>query len=65
MSTLTPDRQLLTVREAAARLAISEKSVRRRIKDGTILAVRLGGPGSALRVPADELERWLYGPEGS
>lgn len=60
MSTLAPERQLLTVRETAERLRVSEKSVRRRIAAGVIPAVSLGGPGSAVRVPADELERWLF-----
>jgi excisionase family DNA binding protein len=51
---------LLTVREAAALLRQSERSVRRKVRSGEIPAVRLGGPGAPLRVPADELEAWLY-----
>jgi excisionase family DNA binding protein len=51
---------LLTVREAAALLRQSERSVRRKVRSGEIPAVRLGGPGAPLRVPAHELEAWLY-----
>jgi excisionase family DNA binding protein len=59
MSTLVPERQLLTVRETAERLAISEKSVRRRVRAGVIPALRLGHKGSAIRIPADELAGWI------
>jgi excisionase family DNA binding protein len=58
MSTLV-QQQLLTVRETAERLAISEKSVRRRIRAGVIPALRLGQKGSAIRIPADELAGWI------
>jgi excisionase family DNA binding protein len=50
---------LLTVREAAMALNCSADTVRRRIADGEIVAVQLGGRGKAIRVPADELDRWL------
>jgi excisionase family DNA binding protein len=47
--------QLLTVREVADRLKLSEKSVRRRIASGELPAVRLGGRGTQLRVDEREL----------
>ena len=50
----------LSVREVALRLGIHEQSVRRKIAAGQIPALQLGGPGCALRVLEDELERWLY-----
>jgi excisionase family DNA binding protein len=53
--------QLLTVREVADRLKLSEKSVRRRIASGELPAVRLGGRGSQLRVDERELDEYVYG----
>jgi excisionase family DNA binding protein len=50
----------LSVKEVALRLGIHEQSVRRKIASGEIPALQLGGPGCALRVLEDELERWLY-----
>lgn len=46
---------LLTVAEAAAVLRVSEKTVRRRIRDGTIRPVQMGG--RLVRISADELVR--------
>jgi excisionase family DNA binding protein len=53
--------QLLTVREVADRLKLSEKSVRRRIASGELPAVRLGGRGTPLRVDERELDQYVYG----
>ena len=50
----------LTVADVAAELACSEPTVRRRIRAGAIPAVRLGGPGSGLRIPRAGLEAWLW-----
>jgi excisionase family DNA binding protein len=50
----------LSVKEVAFRLGIHEQSVRRTITAGEIPALQLGGPGCALRVREDELDRWLY-----
>jgi excisionase family DNA binding protein len=50
----------LSVKEVALHLGIHEQSVRRKIAAGEIPALQLGGPGCALRVLEDELERWLY-----
>ena len=50
----------LTVAEVAAELACSEPTVRRRIRAGELPAVRLGGPGSGVRVPRAGLEAWLW-----
>ena len=49
-----PGLVLLTVPEAAAVLRVSEKTVRRRISDGTIRAARIG---RLLRIFADGLAR--------
>jgi excisionase family DNA binding protein len=50
----------LTVKEVAHLLDLSEVSVRRKIRAGQIPGVfQLGGPGNAIRVLEDELERWL------
>jgi excisionase family DNA binding protein len=50
----------LTVKEVAHLLDLSEVSVRRKIRAGQIPGVfQLGGPGNAIRILEDELERWL------
>jgi excisionase family DNA binding protein len=50
----------LTVKEVAYLLDLSEVSVRRKIRAGQIPGVfQLGGPGNAIRILEDELERWL------
>jgi excisionase family DNA binding protein len=55
------DAELLTVREAAHRLRQSEATVRRKIHEGELLAVRVGqGSPAPLRVPSGYLDRWLY-----
>jgi excisionase family DNA binding protein len=59
MSTLVPVRHLLTVAEAARRLRLSEKTVRRRIRAGELPALRLGDGRAPLRVSADELDAWI------
>lgn len=59
MSTLAPYRPLLTVREAAARLRVSEKTVRRLVAAAELPALKVGGQ---IRVDEGELEAWLYGP---
>jgi excisionase family DNA binding protein len=59
MSMAVSPRQLLTCREVAARLRLSERQVRRLIATGELPAYQLGGRGTAIRVPADQLERWL------
>jgi excisionase family DNA binding protein len=56
----------LTVADVAAELACSEPTVRRRIRAGEIPAMRLGGPGSAVRIPRAGLQAWLWSePEES
>ena len=52
----------MTIAHVAERLQLSEVSVRRKIREGTIPAVRLSRAGrGALRVPEHELEAWLAG----
>jgi excisionase family DNA binding protein len=50
----------LTVGEVAFHLRCSEETIRRLIRAGALPAVRLGGPGTALRVPAAGLRAWLW-----
>jgi excisionase family DNA binding protein len=58
---MTNEGQLLTLRETANRLRQSEKTIRRNVHSGEILAVRLGpSPHAPLRIPADFLDAWLY-----
>lgn len=61
VSTDVLSRPLLTIRQAAEVLGVSERTVRRRIASGELLAVQLGQPGTAVRVDADELERFVFG----
>lgn len=56
---------LLTVDETAALLGVHPMTVRRKIRSGEIPALRLGGPRSAIRVDAVELERWLRSDESA
>ncbi|AZS36807.1 Putative DNA-binding proteinA [Microbacterium lemovicicum] len=51
-------RSLVTLDEAAAHLHVSVKTVRRRIADGTIPAVRIG---RLIRIPAAALEELAPG----
>ncbi len=55
------EQRLLSVRQVAEALGVSEVTVRRRIDAGELGAVQLGGKGTALRVPASELEEFVYG----
>jgi excisionase family DNA binding protein len=50
---------LLTVAEVATRLRVSEKTVRRRIKEGVIRTVPIGG--RLTRISPDELHRVTAG----
>ena len=53
--------QLLTVEEAAARLRQSPGTVRRKIREGQLPALRVGsGPRAPFRVDPLELEAFLY-----
>jgi excisionase family DNA binding protein len=56
-ATRTPE--LLSVSHVASRLNVSRASIYRWIAEGRLPAVRLGPPGSPIRIPADELHEWL------
>jgi excisionase family DNA binding protein len=54
--------RLLAVPEVAVRTGLGISTVRRKIREGEIPALRVGNkPGSSIRVDEVELERWLYG----
>jgi excisionase family DNA binding protein len=55
-----PPAPVLTIAEVAAALRMSEKSVRRRIKDGVIRTTPTGG--RLVRISSDELRRLAAGP---
>jgi excisionase family DNA binding protein len=60
MATREHSRSLLTIPEAAERLHLSTSTVRRRIWDGELPAVRLGaGPQAPVRIDPDELEAFV------
>ena len=65
MATAAEPTRLLRVDEAAERLNVSVTTLRRRIHDGEIPAVRLGPTDRhPLRVDPAELERWLRPARG-
>ena len=55
----------LTVSEVAALLRCSEPTIRRRIRDGSLPAVQLGGPHSAVRIPRAAFERLNQATKGA
>ena len=55
-----PESTLHTVEEVAARLRVSTKTVRRRIKDGTIRTLPVGG--RLVRISSNELRRLVSEP---
>jgi excisionase family DNA binding protein len=59
MSVYARQSPLLTLRETAAFLRQSERSIRRKVAAGELPAIRLGGPGNPLRFDSRELESWL------
>jgi excisionase family DNA binding protein len=48
----------MTLREAAARLRVSERTLRRLIAIGAVPAVKVG---SQIRLDPDELDQYIYG----
>jgi excisionase family DNA binding protein len=61
MSPPVAKRRLLTVREVAARLRVSGRTVQRLIERDDLPSLQLGGPGSAIRIDESEFDAWLYG----
>jgi excisionase family DNA binding protein len=57
MSTVDVQRRLLTLDEVAERLALSRRTVERKIERGVIPALQLGGRGTAIRIDDWELGR--------
>jgi excisionase family DNA binding protein len=51
--------QVWTVSEVADLLGVNHQTVRRKIAQGEIPAVQLGGRGSHIRIPRDGLDAWL------
>jgi excisionase family DNA binding protein len=65
MTTDVQQSRLLTVRETAEKLAVSEATVRRLISAGILPAYRLGKKGSSLRIDPAEVGAWLYGDDAA
>lgn len=57
MPTVTAE--YLSLSEVALKLRVSVPTIRRKIAQGELPAVQLGGPGSALRVSRSALDEWL------
>jgi excisionase family DNA binding protein len=60
MSTTAENHRLLTVREVAERLRVSESTAYRWVYDGRLPALQLGGPHAPLRVEETELNDWMF-----
>ncbi len=56
---MEPKPEALTIKQVAQALQVSEGTVRNLIAQGRLKAVRLGGPGSSVRIPRREFERLL------
>jgi excisionase family DNA binding protein len=52
--------EFLTVAEAADLLGVNHQTVRRKIAQGELPAVQLGGPGSHIRIPRAAFDAWLW-----
>ncbi|MDF3312269.1 helix-turn-helix domain-containing protein [Rhodococcus sp. T2V] len=50
---------LLTVRDTAQMLSVSEKTVQRMYRSGEIAYVRIGRSRRYIRIPADEVNKWV------
>jgi excisionase family DNA binding protein len=59
MSLLDVQRRLITIDQAAERLGLSRRTVERKIEQGVIPALQLGGRGTAIRIDERELAGWL------
>jgi len=57
------DERLLTVRDVAQRARVSEKTVRRWLREGKLHGRMLGGTKIGYRVLESDLQRFLLGPE--
>ena len=53
--------EFLTAKEAADVCRCSVPTIRRRIAEGQLPAVQLGGRGAGVRIRRDDLENWLFG----
>ena len=62
-ATVTDSLTLLRPEDVCERLRISRDTFYRLVRDGRLRTVRLGGPGSALRVRVDELRRFVENQE--
>jgi excisionase family DNA binding protein len=64
MQNVAVKESLMRVKEVAQELGQHEATVYRKVHDGTLPAVRLGGGRSALRIRRSDLERFLT-PKGT
>lgn len=55
---MSPEPRFVTLADAARRTGVSEDTIRRRIKDGTIPAVLLA---NKYRIREDHLRAWIEG----
>lgn len=65
MTAVAHEPRLLTVLDVAARLNVSESTVRRLIADDELPSLQLGGKRKAVRIDESEFVAWLYGEKPS
>jgi excisionase family DNA binding protein len=54
---------LLTLDQVAEKLGVSRSTIERRVRDGSIGALKLGASRtSPVRIPERALRQWLYSP---
>jgi excisionase family DNA binding protein len=57
--------RMLTVRDVATAARVSEKTVRKWLKEGRLRGVMLGGTKIGWRINEADLQRFLRGSQGS
>jgi excisionase family DNA binding protein len=57
---IAAEQEFLTVAQAAYLLAVDHRTVRRKIREGELPAIQLGGRGSHIRIPRRALDAWLW-----
>ena len=61
MSTMSEESRLLTVAEVAEQLRVGSPTVLRWIREGKLIAVRLGGPRTGYRITPADLQSFIHG----
>jgi excisionase family DNA binding protein len=63
LNSSTRNQRCLSIKELSAHTGLSESTIRRRVKDGTLPFIQPGGPRTRVVFPADIQERLLSSAE--